>query len=328
MVSRQRWTHRLALAVVVITLLLPVTMGSLTTTLGAGMAFLDWPTSDGQNMLFYNMFRDIRLGNTDKVAEHGHRLAGMIVGLLSIPLAILGWRDGRPGVRMLTLGILLGVIAQGVLGGVRVLLDARTLAMLHSLGAAVIVSLMGLAAVATSNSWSRLADSSARPGVFLAILAAFTTVAVAAQFVAGGFVRHFGLALTEHLAGAVVVGISALVTAMVTVQSGSRSLRPFGWGLFAMVLLQVLLGFGAWAGKFGLAALGIVAVERGVFQVTLRTLHTTGGLTLLMAAVLLMVAVFRLRCVCRTALSHSTTLSPQTDSGRSSPGVAFAGGIQ
>ena len=39
MSSRQRWTHRLALAVVVVTLALPVMMGSLTTTLGAGMAF-------------------------------------------------------------------------------------------------------------------------------------------------------------------------------------------------------------------------------------------------------------------------------------------------
>src|SRR6478609_8766414 len=129
MPARQRWTHRLAL---------PVMMGSLTTTLGAGMAFLDWPTSDGRNMLFYDMLRDIRVGNTDKVAEHGHRLAGMIVGLLSIPLAILGWGDGRRGVRALTLGIFLCVVAQGLLGGARVLLDARTLAMLHSLGAAAI----------------------------------------------------------------------------------------------------------------------------------------------------------------------------------------------
>ncbi|MGC1276209.1 MAG: COX15/CtaA family protein [Planctomycetaceae bacterium] len=329
MLPRQKWTHRLALAVVVVTLLLPVTIGSLTTTLGAGMAFLDWPTSDGQNMLFYDMLRDIRLGNTDKVAEHGHRLAGMIVGLLSIPLAILGWRDGRAGVRMLTLGIVAGVIGQGVLGGARVLLDARTLAMLHSLGAAVIVSLMGLTAVVTSRKWARAAEATIRPGAGLATLTVITTVAVAVQFVAGGFVRHFGLALTEHLVGAVVVGVVSLVTAMMTVQGDSRELRAFGWGVFAAVLIQVMLGFGAWAGKFGLAALGIVAVERGPFQVTLRTLHTTGGMVLLMAAVLLLVAVFQLRRSNAASVPiEDMTSASSTPLGRSSQGVAVAGGIR
>lgn len=295
MSSRQRWTHRLALTVVVVTLLLPVMMGALTTTLGAGMAFLDWPTSDGQNMLFYNMFKDIRDGNIDKVAEHGHRLAGMIVGLLSIPLAILGWGDGRRGVRSVTSGILLCVIAQGLLGGARVLLDARTLAMLHSLGAAAIVPLMGLASLMTSRAWERLRDQDSKPNRTLLMFGIITPVVIAVQYVAGGFVRHFGLAIPEHLVGAAVVGVLSLATAMLTVQSGLRSLRAFGWGLFAAVIFQLLLGVGAWAGRFGMAAIGVVTVERGLFQVTLRTLHTAGGMTLLMSAMLLGAAVLRLR---------------------------------
>lgn len=295
MSSRQKWTHRLALTVVVVTLLLPVMMGALTTTLGAGMAFLDWPTSDGQNMLFYNMFNDIRVGNVDKVAEHGHRLAGMIVGLLSIPLAILGWGDGRRGVRAATLGILLCVIAQGLLGGARVLLDARTLAMLHSLGAAAIVPLMGLASLVTSRAWAGLHDPAHQPDRVLLTFALITPFAISLQYVAGGFVRHFGLAIPEHLVGAALVGSLSLATAMLTVQSGLMRLRGFGWALFAAVIVQVLLGVGAWAGKFGMAALGVVTVERGLFQVTLRTLHTAGGMTLLMAAVLLGAAVLRLR---------------------------------
>lgn len=326
MSSRQKWTHRLALAVVVVTLLLPVMMGALTTTLGAGMAFLDWPTSDGQNMLFYNMLHDIRAGNADKVAEHGHRLAGMVVGLLSIPLAVLGWGDGRRGVRTLTLGILLCVIAQGLLGGARVLLDARTLAMLHSLGAAAIVPLMGLAAVVTSRLWTGLAATEERPDRLLTAFALLTPIVIVGQYVAGGFVRHFGIAIPEHLAGAAIVGGLSLATAMLTVQSGLRELRVFGWGLFATVFAQVLLGFGAWAGKFGLAALGIVAVERGMLQVSLRTLHTAGGMTLLMAAVLLGAAVLRLRRSGSVALDEtaSTHITQQRRIG--SP--VLAGGAQ
>jgi cytochrome c oxidase assembly protein subunit 15 len=305
MSSRQKSTHRLAFALVIITLLLPVLMGSLTTTLGAGMAFLDWPTSDGENMIFYDIFRDIRAGNTDKVAEHGHRLAGMVVGLLSIPLVLLGRNDGRRGVRAMTLAVFVGVVAQGVLGGARVLLEARTLAMLHSVSGAILVACMALAAVGTSRHWTKLAAVHKRPSGGLSFLAAMTALCVLVQYVAGGFVRHFGLAIPEHLGGALIVAVLGLTAAMLTVQAGIRELRPFGWGLFVAVMLQIVLGFGAWAGKFGLAAVGIIAVERGVFQVTLRTLHTAGGMTLLLAAVLLTAAVWKLRSTRRVAAADT-----------------------
>ncbi len=325
MPPRQRRTHRLALAVVVVTLALPVMMGSLTTTLGAGMAFLDWPTSDGENMLFYDMFRDIRVGNVDKVAEHGHRLAGMIVGLLSIPLALLGWIDRRPGVRAVTLAVLLGIVAQGLLGGARVLLDARTLAMSHSLGAALIVPLMGLAALLTSQAWPRLIASQTRPGVALAAFVYLLPLLIFVQYLAGGFVRHFGTAIPEHLGGAALVGVLSLAAAMLTVQSDVRQLRPFGWGLFAAVTVQILLGVGAWAGKFGMAAFGIVAVDRGPFQVTLRTLHTAGGMTLLMAAFLLASAVMRLR---RAESTSSANDAARNDNVNQPRATALAGGVR
>lgn len=332
--SRQKWTHRLAFGLVVTTLLLPVLMGSLTTTLGAGMAFLDWPTSDGKNMLFYNMLHDIRVGNTDKVAEHGHRLAGMLVGLLSIPLAILGWNDGRRGVRALTLGVFIGVLAQGVLGGARVLVDARTLAMLHSLAASLIVALMALAAAVTSSLWSRLSLVQARPQGVLWAFAAALPVVVFLQYVAGGFVRHFGLAIPEHLGGALVVAVLALTTSMLVVQGGVRELRPFAWGVFAAVLFQIVLGFGAWAGKFGLAAFGVVAVDRGVLQVTLRTMHTAGGMTLLLAAVLLAAAVWKLRRTTAGVLAQGnqpdliSADETKRSAGRRSHRLMSAGGVR
>ena len=44
--------HRFAVATCFVALL-PIGIGTLVTTLRAGMAFTDWPTSDGQNMLLY-----------------------------------------------------------------------------------------------------------------------------------------------------------------------------------------------------------------------------------------------------------------------------------
>ena len=40
--------------------LLPISVGALVTTLDAGMAFADWPSSDGQNMLLYPWLESIR----------------------------------------------------------------------------------------------------------------------------------------------------------------------------------------------------------------------------------------------------------------------------
>jgi cytochrome c oxidase assembly protein subunit 15 len=327
MPARQRWTHRVALAVVVVALL-PIGMGALTTTLGAGMAFLDWPTSDGRNMLLYDMLRDVRLGHTDKIAEHGHRLAGVVIGLFSIAFAALGWFDGRKGVRALAAGVLLCVIAQGVLGGARVLLDARTLAMLHSLFGAIVFALMGLAAAVTSKHWPALAEAEGRPCGGLTTLALLLPAVVLVQYVAGGFVRHFGTAIPEHLGGATVVALLALSTAMLALQTGIKPLRPFAWWLFAAVFFQVLLGFGAWAGRFGLAALGVVAVERSPLQVLLRSLHTVGGMALLMAAVLLAAAVLRLRRSEAASPNFAARTEPAVTLDRQPRGAALAGGAR
>lgn len=55
-----------------------ISMGAVVTTVDAGMAFPDWPTSDGYSMLAYPWLQSI--GEPDKFLEHGHRLAGMLTG--------------------------------------------------------------------------------------------------------------------------------------------------------------------------------------------------------------------------------------------------------
>ena len=60
-----------------------VTLGALTTTIGAGMAFSDWPLSNG------SVNPDGWLVNPDMFAEHSHRLSGMIMGFITIALATL-----------------------------------------------------------------------------------------------------------------------------------------------------------------------------------------------------------------------------------------------
>lgn len=96
-----------------------VTLGAFTTSIGAGMAFPDWPLSNG------SINPHGWLHNIAMFAEHSHRLSGMVMGLITIGLAIWLWRcETRRWLRNLGWAALAIVIIQGIIGGKRVLLDS------------------------------------------------------------------------------------------------------------------------------------------------------------------------------------------------------------
>ncbi|MCC6414929.1 MAG: COX15/CtaA family protein [Opitutaceae bacterium] len=96
-----------------------VTLGAFTTTIGAGMAFPDWPLSNGSiNPRGW-------LANVAMFAEHSHRLSGMVMGAITLVLAVWLWRsESRRWLHRLGWVALLIVIIQGLIGGKRVLLDS------------------------------------------------------------------------------------------------------------------------------------------------------------------------------------------------------------
>lgn len=95
-----------------------VALGALTTTIGAGMAFPDWPLSNG------SVNPPGWLTEIDKFAEHSHRLSGVVMGLVTIVLALwLHLKEQRAWLRKLGWWALGIVIFQGLIGGKRVLLD-------------------------------------------------------------------------------------------------------------------------------------------------------------------------------------------------------------
>jgi cytochrome c oxidase assembly protein subunit 15 len=63
-----------------------VTLGAFTTSIGAGMAFPDWPLSNG------SINPEGWLSDISMFAEHSHRLTGMMMGFITIGLAIWLWR--------------------------------------------------------------------------------------------------------------------------------------------------------------------------------------------------------------------------------------------
>lgn len=289
--------HRFAAATVGVTLVTLVA-GALVTSKNAGMAFRDWPTSDGHFMVTYPWLADFAR-DWDKFLEHGHRLAGMVIGLWSIALAaVLAWFEPRRWVKFAGAGVLLAVIVQGLLGGFRVWLDERGLAMVHGAFAACVFALMACVSTALSRNWieapTRYRDADV---AHLKPLALLTIGLLAAQYLLGGLIRHRGSGLYEHLVFGIVTFVFVIVNTVFSHRARVPWVRRSAWLLLAATLVQVALGGGAWVTKFGFATYGYVAVADSIQQVTLRTAHTVVGMLVFMTAVVHVVRVFRVDAV-------------------------------
>src|SRR5436190_10251632 len=149
--------HRLAVVLACATFPL-VWVGGLVTTTDSGMAVPDWPNTYGYNLFLYP-WQTWLLGPWDLFIEHGHRLLASAVGMLTIGLLILLWRtETRRWMKGLGFAALGLVIFQGVLGGLRVLLDERTLAMLHGCTGPLFFALTVALVVFTSRTWTSGAE--------------------------------------------------------------------------------------------------------------------------------------------------------------------------
>jgi cytochrome c oxidase assembly protein subunit 15 len=281
--------HRLAVLTACVALL-PILVGALVTTKDAGMAFRDWPSSDGYNIFVYPWLESAG----KKFMEHGHRLAGIMIGLTSMALAFFAFRyEPRAWVRWLAYGVLSSVLAQGILGGQRVLLDQRGLAFLHGSFAALVLALMVSVAVVTSSAWHCTSIQEVRqPPARLGLLALATCGCVFAQYVLGGLLRHQGMALHAHLGFALVTTLMVVWFAMSAAASGIPWLRAPAGFLALLTIVQLALGAGAWVTKFGFE--GYVAIYGSLLQDVLRTSHVLCGMLLFVTTVVLTVRIARL----------------------------------
>ena len=129
-----------------------IVFGGLVTNTGAALAVPDWPTTFGHNMFLFPWSEMV--GGV--LYEHSHRLLGAGVGLLTLALAgALALGEGRRWVRGLGVVAVLLVCAQGVVGGLRVVLLQDTLAIVHGWLAQAFFALVVLLALVTGRAWRR-----------------------------------------------------------------------------------------------------------------------------------------------------------------------------
>jgi cytochrome c oxidase assembly protein subunit 15 len=240
--------HRLAVVTAGATALL-IVAGGLVTNIGAALAVPDWPTTFGYNMFLYPWSRMV--GGV--FYEHSHRLLGSLVGLLTLGLAATLWlTESRGWVRRLGLLAVALVAAQGLLGGLRVLLLRETLAIVHGCAAQAFFALMVALVVFTSEGWGPPARPLPAGDVrSLARLAAAAVAVLYLQVVLGALTTHAGW-VGLHLAGAVVAVVvpAAAAYRALTRHAERPALSRPARALAVLLGLQVTLGLGAYAARF------------------------------------------------------------------------------
>jgi cytochrome c oxidase assembly protein subunit 15 len=264
-------------------------VGGLVTTYRVGMAVPDWPTTFGINMFLFDM-REVAWG---VFIEHGHRLYGAAVGVCTILLMLdfLAF-DRRRSVKFLGVLALAAVIAQGVLGGLRVNNNSTTLAMMHGCTGQAYFAFVVVLATITARSWfveRREVEKVER----LKGLAVATMVVAYLQVVLGAWLRHFGStgALMSH--AGLALGVIGLVAAVAWSVGRRKVELP---GLLGPVrvmeltlALQAALGIAAW---WMLRPFDGTARAVSTLQALVRTGHQANAALLLGAAVVLVLRLY------------------------------------
>jgi cytochrome c oxidase assembly protein subunit 15 len=170
----------------------------------------DWPNTYGNNMFLFPPAQWI--GGI--FYEHTHRLLASLVGLMTTVLAVWLWlKDSRQWMHWLGVAAFLLVVAQGVLGGLRVTLHMDSLGIYHATIAQLFFVLTCALALFTSRWWKGLerrpparheensADKHAVPeaGAPLRGLVLFTTILILVQLIIAAAMRHqhAGLAISD-----------------------------------------------------------------------------------------------------------------------------------
>ena len=261
-------------------------VGGLVTSKQAGLAVVDWPNSYGYNMFLYPLSR--MTGGI--YYEHAHRLFGSLVGLTTLVMAVLLQRtDKRAGVRKVGWIAVGMVVAQGILGGLRVtgsftlstaqddMAPSLVLALVHGVfGQLFFATLVGLGVV-TSLRWRDRSgclsgDRKPETAIFLGrLLVALMVV----QLVLGALQRHMEMLLWVHITMAAIIAPLAAMYGLRTwmLNPAHPVRRKLGLWLMAVTGAQVFLGISAFAGTIVLRG----DDTSSLFSVTAATLHQWCG---------------------------------------------------
>jgi heme A synthase len=112
---------------------LQIALGGVVRVSGSGLGCPDWPLCHG---------RPYPPADAHAIVEYSHRAVGSVTGVLIIATVVLAWvvfRTRRPIVAWLATASLIGIVAEGALGGVVVVRELASWLVLIHLGLAMMI---------------------------------------------------------------------------------------------------------------------------------------------------------------------------------------------
>ena len=281
-----KWLHRYTILVVLVTLIL-IYAGGLVTTIGAGLAVPDWPLSFGSlnpsEWWKQPMVRE----------EHGHRLIGATVGLLTLVLCIwLHFHGHRKWLKMTGYLALASVVVQGILGGLRVIQQNIYFAMVHACLAQAFFCILIAIFWGTSRKWHESEQEKIRPNFSNVTLPTWVCISVYIQLIIGSIMRHSGAGMSIPTFPSVFGGVLPPVwTFEIGIHYFHRVWALVVFGLIIMLVVKSIQSYGYWPKLAATTALLLTMVQifigaaiilsgRGIF---LTTLHVVIGALILAA---------------------------------------------
>ena len=251
-----------------------------------------WRLNDGKNHRIFTVRKtasELEVYVRGVFAEHSHRLMGSIVGLLTILLAISIWKfDQRRWMKWLGGIASFGVITQGVLGGLRVTEISVIFAVIHACLAQAFLALCCGLILFTSREWTE-GHHQVEGAVLLRRLSIFTTGGVYCQLIWGAILRHTASQLQTHVFFAILVA-NCVLWIISRVFIHHRNFAKFtvpSLFLGVFLILQVVLGIGAWLSEFQLGD-SLTYLTR----IAITTGHLVVGAFMLVTSVILTLRIF------------------------------------
>jgi cytochrome c oxidase assembly protein subunit 15 len=243
--------HWFAIAVACCTVVLLI-VGALVTSNEAGDSVPDWPLSFGRWLIDSDNFvANVRY-------EYSHRFIAGVVGVLTFGLALSAlFVEKRSWVRRLAWIAFAGVVAQAMIGGVRVLLGESSkpfIAVPHALVAQSFFAALVSLAVFTSRSWATRSEvKREQQGPRLRTLSAIAVASVLIQLVLGAGFRHQAFGIIPHIIGAITVTILVTWTAVTVLRrhGGDGFLTRPAIGSLVFLVIQLGLGVSAYLARVG-----------------------------------------------------------------------------
>lgn len=238
---------------------LQIALGGVVRVSGSGLGCPDWPLCNG---------RPYPPANVHSIIEYSHRAVGSVTGVLIIATVVMAWvvfRKRRPLVAWLASASLIGVVGEGILGGIVVAKELSPWLVVVHLGLAMmIIGFLVATAIAAMPASNGVPDLNFRRLAIVVTAATYVMMLIGSTVVAsgadgschswplcgGGFALDFtgANAFTMLHRGAVlVVGLLLLhvLSKAFLRWRGVKGMGPIAVAAIAALVLQVAVGAGS-----------------------------------------------------------------------------------